>query len=102
MEPINASKMPWYYRTDLRISKSIKLSNTIGLALFIDILNVFDRKNVINVYSKTGSAKYDGYPELGYYKYLASAYGSVFEELYRHMNYENSESYRHVLGKELF
>ena len=74
---INGSNMPWIFQCDLRIDKSFtfnlngknakdKEGNPKGkkpgyLTVYLDILNLFNIKNVIYVYEYTGNADDDGY-----------------------------------------
>lgn len=74
---INGSNMPWIFQCDLRIDKSFtfnlngknakdKEGNPKGkkpgyLTVYLDILNLFNLKNVIYVYEYTGNADDDGY-----------------------------------------
>jgi len=48
---LNAGRMPSYYRVDLRFVKDLLLSTANGkyLSLFVEVENLFDRRNVINV-----------------------------------------------------
>lgn len=67
---INGSSKPWQFRSNLRIDKNIPL--TFGkedsdnrkrgnLNVYIQVLNLLNTRNVLNVYSFTGSAQDDGY-----------------------------------------
>ncbi len=68
---INGSNMPWIFQCDLRINKSFMLSlkkDDKGettkrgfLDVYLEILNLFNFKNVIYVYEYTGNADDDGY-----------------------------------------
>ncbi|MDW7679077.1 MAG: TonB-dependent receptor [bacterium] len=42
---VNDMRMPWTSTTDLRLVRQFKLSNT-QLQLFVDVFNIFDRKNI--------------------------------------------------------
>jgi outer membrane receptor protein involved in Fe transport len=67
----NALRLPWTYRFDLRVDKSIPLTfggKTEGsskreaeLMIYIDVLNLLNTKNVVGVYEATGSPTDDGY-----------------------------------------
>jgi len=50
---INSGRKPWTSTLDLRMIKKISV---LGLrpALFVEITNLFDRENVVHVYSRTG------------------------------------------------
>jgi outer membrane receptor protein involved in Fe transport len=64
---LNGARKPWTYRLDMRVDKTFTLANRAGLNVYLRVFNVFDRRNVINVYSATGSPSDDGF--------LASANG---------------------------
>ncbi|MCC5917727.1 MAG: carboxypeptidase regulatory-like domain-containing protein [Cryomorphaceae bacterium] len=61
---INGSRLPWQYRADMRINKSFvygDLKKGKNIDVYIQILNVFNNRNVLNVYNFTGAADDDGY-----------------------------------------
>jgi hypothetical protein len=67
---INGSSKPWNFRTNFRLDKNIPLTwgkeesdnkKTANLNIYLQILNLFNTKNVVNVYNFTGSADDDGY-----------------------------------------
>lgn len=81
---LNGSRYPWQFRTDLRIDKNFQLTfgkdspegtpeaerktaKITNLNVYLQILNLFNTKNVIDVHNFTGSPDDDGY--------LASAFG---------------------------
>ena len=45
----------------MRIDREMPISQNLGLNVYVQILNVLDRRNVFNVYPFTGSAEDDGY-----------------------------------------
>ena len=55
--------MPATYRVDVRFDKDFFFSQNGNsmLRLFLEVHNLFDRRNIINVYSRTGSPNDDGY-----------------------------------------
>jgi len=58
----NEARMPANYTFDLKFNKDFHL-NTAGdmfLSMFVEVENLFDRRNVINVYSNTGEPDDDG------------------------------------------
>jgi outer membrane receptor protein involved in Fe transport len=73
MGGINEGRMPSNYSVDFRFNKDIYLrgQNTF-LSLFVEIDNLFNRRNILNVYSNTGLADYDG----RYYEQTADPDGS--------------------------
>lgn len=67
---INGSTKPWNFRTNLRIDKNIPLKwgkgtddekKTANLNVYVQVLNVLNRKNILNVYNFTGNPDDDGY-----------------------------------------
>ena len=75
---INGSYKPWQFRSDLRIDKNIELTwgkkdsdskKTANLNIYLQVLNLFNTRNILEVYNFTGNADDDGY--------LASAQGSL-------------------------
>lgn len=58
---INGARKPWNFTLNLRIDKDFNLGNRLGLNVFFRVSNLLDRRNIINVYSATGSAEDDGF-----------------------------------------
>lgn len=67
---INGSSKPWNFRTNLRIDKNIDLSwgreesdskKHANLNVYLQVLNLFNTRNVLNVYNYTGTPDDDGY-----------------------------------------
>ncbi len=67
---INGSSKPWNFRSNLRIDKNIALAwgkkddenrKTANLNVYLQVLNVFNTKNILNVYNYTGNPDDDGY-----------------------------------------
>jgi hypothetical protein len=67
---INGSNKPWNFRSNLRIDKNIPLTwgkeesdnkKTANLNIYLSVLNLFNTRNVVNVYNFTGSPDDDGY-----------------------------------------
>jgi hypothetical protein len=56
-----SARMPSTFSVDLKISKRFDMANKYHTSVFIEILNLFDRKNVIDVFSATGKGNDDGY-----------------------------------------
>jgi outer membrane receptor protein involved in Fe transport len=61
----NSGRLPAYYRVDMRFVKDFHLGFMNGnrLSMFVEVENLFDRRNVINVYSNTGLANEDGFSQ---------------------------------------
>ena len=67
---INGSNKPWQFRTDFRLDKNIELAwgkkdsenkKTANLNIYLQVLNLFNTKNILNVYNYTGNPDDDGY-----------------------------------------
>ncbi|MCW3103646.1 MAG: hypothetical protein JWO09_2086 [Bacteroidetes bacterium] len=102
---INGSNLPWNFKVDMRVDKDIELSwggkkegeekKYANLNIYLQVLNVFNQKNIIRVYKATGNPDDDGY--------LASADAQSdvasktnpesFQDLYR-VNINNPSNYQ--------
>lgn len=66
---INGSRLPWNVRGNLRVDKNIPLTwgkdaenkNQANLNIYLQVLNVFNNRNVLGVYQFTGNPDDDGY-----------------------------------------
>jgi hypothetical protein len=67
---INGSYKPWQFRANLRIDKNVQLTwgkkdsedkKKANLNIYLQVLNLFNTRNIANVYSFTGNADDDGF-----------------------------------------
>ncbi len=60
---LNEGRMPASYRVDMRFDKEFYpfRGSRSMLRFFVEVNNLLDRRNVVNVYSRTGLADVDGY-----------------------------------------
>jgi hypothetical protein len=68
---VNGSHLPWQFRTDLRVDKNIPLmmggkkegekAKYANLNVYLLVLNLFNSKNIQNIYRYTGNPDDDGY-----------------------------------------
>lgn len=64
---INGNRLPWIYTTDIRFSKKVvfglkkEANYQFKSELYLVIKNLFDTKNIVNVYNATGNPEDDGY-----------------------------------------
>jgi outer membrane receptor protein involved in Fe transport len=58
---LNGARKPWNYVVNIRVDKNFNLGNNMSLNLYCRVSNLMDRRNVINVYSATGSPSDDGF-----------------------------------------
>lgn len=101
--PINSATTPWNYNFDLRIDKTVTIAR-VDFNFYVYVQNVFNTKNVINVYDKTGNAYNDGFLDTpdGRQIISGSRYTERFADLYRALNYENRMAAFNVYGYDLF
>lgn len=109
LEPIGSSMTPWTFNADLRLDKRINLGFA-GLTVFMRITNLFDRRNVLNVYHASGSGDDDGFISSELYSGdFVTNFGSDIDgndiddyvELYEAVNIVNDEAYRDAIGGRL-
>jgi hypothetical protein len=102
-EPMNASTTPWTFTVDLQIDKLIPLFSDLSAQFYMRITNLFNMKNVINVYQATGSATDDGFISDEYKSSsVVSYYGQQYVDFYRKINLENGQAYWDLAGKQLY
>ncbi|HOD66163.1 MAG TPA: TonB-dependent receptor [candidate division Zixibacteria bacterium] len=61
----NAWRLPANYKVDLRFNKDFPLRAGSRLSLFVEVDNLFDRRNVVNLYTSTGLPDNDGVDYMG-------------------------------------
>ncbi len=84
IEPLNSSTTPSNFQVDMRVDKTIEFLNSLSANIFIQVINLFDTKNVADVFTNTGSAQTNGFltdPNLSGYKSVA-LYGSDYADAY--------------------
>jgi hypothetical protein len=62
---------PSTFNVDLKIEKSINISNDINLHIYFYAINLFDNKNIYDVFSNTGKADDDGFSSMYFITYLS-------------------------------
>lgn len=81
---------PNVYQFDLKLEKRIAITEILKLGFYIYVINLFDAKNVYDVFPRTGSADNDGFlddPEI--VRQLVETYGEEYLTLYKLMNQYN-------------
>ena len=61
IEALNSSSTPSTFQADLRIDKTFQLFDKLRLNVYVFVINLFDAKNIENVFLRTGSTSDDGY-----------------------------------------
>ncbi len=71
---INGSRLPWQFRIDGRIDRDINIAwnanRSSYLNVYLQVLNIFDAKNIMSVYAATGNPDDDGYLAAAEYQEL--------------------------------
>ncbi|MBI2620316.1 MAG: TonB-dependent receptor [Ignavibacteriales bacterium] len=98
MELPNESSTPWYFNADLRVEKTL-LSEPVRAMIAVDVLNLFNRRHVINVYPTSGTATDT---------WLASPIGDNFASIpgfadaYTTFNVQNRWAYMRATGNDIY
>ncbi|MFT5018519.1 MAG: hypothetical protein ACI9G6_003304, partial [Limisphaerales bacterium] len=58
---INGARKPFNFTMNGQINKDIKIGENSRMNVYFRVSNILDRRNVLNVYSTTGSAEDPGY-----------------------------------------
>jgi hypothetical protein len=89
LEPLNSSVTPSNFQIDMRIDKTIEFMDNFSANIFIQVINLTNAKNVVDVYSNTGSAETNGFltnPNLTGYKQIDN-YGQTYSNVYKSIAY---------------
>ncbi|MFO7448128.1 MAG: hypothetical protein R6W90_17345, partial [Ignavibacteriaceae bacterium] len=95
IEALNASRTPSTFQFDMRLDKTFNLFDRLGLNIYVQVINLFDARNIENVFLRTGSVDDDGIindPERQA-RFLAT-YGERYLDLYKAINVDYSEQYQ--------
>lgn len=58
---INGARKPWTFTFNARIDKNFTIAKNFGLNVYVRVSNLLDRRNVINLYSASGSPEDSGF-----------------------------------------
>ncbi|MCX6832852.1 MAG: TonB-dependent receptor, partial [candidate division Zixibacteria bacterium] len=72
---VNSRNAPWTYRFDLKANKTFSVAR-LNLDVYVWVINVFDRKNVVEVYEGSGLADNTGWLATPEGQSFASQYGA--------------------------
>ena len=101
-EPVGMSTTPWQNYVNLKADYTLSLGG-VGVQLFAYVENLFDTKNVINVYHRSGNAYDDNFltdPKLS--TEIVAANGDLYVDLYENVNLANRQHYSWDFGQDLF
>ncbi len=99
-EPTNASRTPWIATVDVALSYEF-IAGPTQITVFTLITNLFDTKNVLNVYPKTGSPSSDGWLGSEFAPNFVAAYPQ-YEQFYRAINLQDRWAYMSVTGNDIY
>ncbi|MFQ5751453.1 MAG: TonB-dependent receptor domain-containing protein [bacterium] len=99
VEPLNTSTTPWNFNVDMTLNKMLYFRN-FNIRLYTTVLNVFNTRNVINVYETTGTDDDDGWLKSP----LAAQYIIIpgYLPFYRAINLDNRYGYELASGNDLW
>ncbi|HEX2867179.1 MAG TPA: TonB-dependent receptor [Ignavibacteriales bacterium] len=60
IEPLNTSSTPATFQVDLKVDKTVRLFEKLSANIYIFVINVFDKRNVENVFLRTGTTTDNG------------------------------------------
>jgi len=102
-EAVGSSITPWTFTTDLRLDKSIDIG-PIKATAYVIVNNLFNRKNMVNVYERTGNASDDGFlSDPNNSATTVAGYGEQdYMDMYTVINLENAQAYWDIVGRELY
>ncbi|MGE5403006.1 MAG: TonB-dependent receptor [Ignavibacteriales bacterium] len=97
VEPLNTSSTPAIFQMDLKIDKTVRLFDMLNANIYLFVINIFDRKNVENVFLRTGTTTDNGFlsdPKLA--GNLATNQNYV--NVYNAINIDYYEQYQNAAG----
>lgn len=96
VEPLGSSTTPSTLQFDLRIDKSFDIYDKLKANVYVLIINLFDAKNIENVFLRTGTTDDDGVindPSL-----RPAGYGADYDAMYKAINIDYYEQYQAAGG----
>lgn len=94
IEALNSSITPSQFQVDLRVDKTIPLFDKLSLNIYVFVINLFDNKNINNVFLRTGTPEDDGVisnPELA--AQLVQTYGARYADVYKTLQLDYQGGY---------
>ncbi len=79
----NEGRLPSHYTVDMKFMKNFVISQSrYKLSFFVEVDNLFDKRNVIDVYTNTGRPDEDGNPTTALNSSMSQAEVDYFDSLY--------------------
>ena len=100
IEAPNSSRTLVVFNVDLQVGKTVALGRG-QVEFYVNVLNVFNRKHIVNVYPLTGEARVDGALQN---EFIADYFAPMprFTEFYNAINRDNRWAYMRATGNDLF
>jgi len=95
VEALNTSTTPSIFQMDLRIDKSFNLFDELTANVYVQVINLFDTRNIENVFLRTGVTEDDGWlndPNQGGPEVASK--GQNYVDLYRAINLDYYEQWQ--------
>jgi outer membrane receptor protein involved in Fe transport len=94
IEALNSSSTPGEFQVDLRIDKTFKIWDRLGLNVYVSVINLFDAINVRNVFLKTGTADDNAFlSNPDYSDARRATYGPQYDDVYKALNLDYQNGY---------
>jgi hypothetical protein len=97
LESLNSSTTPSIFQVDLRVDKTISIWEKLKANIYVHVINLFDARNIYNVFLRTGSVEDDGFlsdPDLG--GQLVNTLGDEYRQLYQAINLDYYEQWQNA------
>jgi len=99
LEALNSSTTPPSYTVDIRLEKALPF----GVTAYTYVENIFDRRNIINVYYRTGNASDDGFlSDESLSQAIVAAQGQEYANMYEAVNIDNRQHWISDQGYDLY
>lgn len=103
LQAFNEESTPWYHRLNLSIDKTITINHNNTLKFYCTVYNLFNRKNILNLYAYTQSTKTDGYLEdENNLKGESAQFTEQFVNIYKAVNGENGAALWELTDRQLY
>jgi hypothetical protein len=101
--PMNSTTTPWVYNLNLRIDKTVPIFD-MDFSFYVYVVNVFNTRNVLNVYDQTGNGYDDAFLTSSEAQNImaGSRFTPRFGDLYNIINLENRQSFQSLKGFDVF
>jgi hypothetical protein len=95
IEGINSSTTPWVFQVDIHVDKTLNIIDKLNANVYISVINLFDARNVQNVFLTTGEPDDDGWlsdPQYG--GQWIKSFGQTYADVYKAINIDYLEQYQ--------